>query len=444
MVVTSAREEYSRVASLEPAPPDVEAGAEHCDDRQESPPQAVVWAFFFLGVGILLPWNVLLSTIDFYSVLFPNISIAQFITNANTFPFMVAGIVLAVSSGLSKHRRSLIFFGFVSLTFLTALLPMLSARDAPFETAANALVSTALWFTVFTSAVIGAVTAIVESLLFGILGLFPGGTCTAAFSTGMGVASILISGLRILLRLVMDGGDSQGSLTALQPGFKFFLLTCSVLCGFCAAVFLGLDQYSAYYANYVPSAYVAEEPRTFAQVLRDAKDTLGLIAQPAVCALLSFVITLSLFPGIMVQIPVPLREGVSATMKSWYPLIVVAFFAVGDTIGRGFPTERLTKEYPNALPILLAARIAFVPTYLAQWMGTLPMNWFLIMLMVLSLGIANGLVATWAFLMIPERTPVDRREMAGRLMFVMLISGMSIGNVLGWGLEAALRCASEF
>lgn len=445
MTIAGVRNEYRVIPNDFSTAQENEADMARHTPLEEEPPGPVVAAFFFLGMGILLPWNALLSVIDFYSMVFPNISIAQYITNAYSFPFMVTGILLALSTGLLRYRRTAIFVGYGTLTILPALLPIFSTRETPVGTAEEALASKELWLIVFTAAVIGASCAMLQSILFGTLTLFPGGKCVSAFSTGSGVASVFVSVLRILLRILMDG-DSKGSPKALKPGFVVFFLTCSVLCCFCIGVFRWLDKYSSYYATYVPSNCdtEGEDEETGIEILRRAWEVMHHIAKPAVGVFLSFAITLSLFPGIVVQVPSSLRGVVSATHKSWYPLVVVTLFAVGDTIGRGFPTERMVIRYAKALPIFSVVRVALVPVYWMQWVGVLPVNWILVMSMVVALGIANGIVATWAFLSIPSLTPLDSREMAGRLMFVMLISGISIGNILGWIVEAGLHSTANF
>lgn len=448
MTVGQNGSQYSRIAG----DPEEEAGIprtsgfspEHA--FHDSSEEMVIAAFFLLGIGVLLPWNAFLSAIDYYSVLFPNISIAQYITNAYTFPFMVMGTLAALSPDLSKHRRSIVFYSFVVLTILPAILPALSARDAAIVNSSEALVSKELWITVVSSAVIGGVSAVLQSVLFGTVTLLPGGRCTIAFTAGGGVASVLICALRIFCRLLMDG-EAHGSLQALRSGFEVFFVTCAGLCGACMIVFLWLDRRSSYYREHISSPDVPQldaSSKTFKEILADARLTLGDIARPASCALISFMVTLGLFPGILVQVPTSLRATVSPTMGSWYPLIVVSLFAIGDTVGRGGLTEGMAIRSPTFLPLLTGARVLCVPIYLLQWVGILPIYWIVVMVLVVILGVGNGVIVTLAFLSVPSLTSPERQEVAGRLMFVMLICGMSLGNIAGWVLETALRYTTEF
>lgn len=411
----------------------------------DSSEDVVVAAFFLLGIGVLLPWNAFLSAIDYYTVLFPNISIAQYITNAYTFPFMIVGTLAAVSPALSEHRRSIIFFGLAVLIVLPAMLPVVSARDESIVNSSEAFVSKELWFTVFTSAVVGGVNAVLQSVLFGTVTSLPGGKCTTAFSAGGGVASMFIAALRILCRVLMDG-DEQGSLGALRSGFQVFFITCSGLCAACIVVFLWLDRYSTYYRYHISSRDAAQQGarKTFAEVLADAKSTLADISRPAWCVLVSFVVTLALFPGILVQMPTPMRAAASPTLRTWYPLIVVSLFAIGDTVGRGGVREEVAVRYPKFMQLLTIARVAMVPVYLLQWTGILPIYWVIMMVMVTILGVGNGVIVTLAFLSVPSLTAAERREIGGRLMFVMLICGISLGNIASWILETLLRRSTEF
>lgn len=406
----------------------------------------VVAAFFLLGIGVLLPWNALLAAIDYYAMLFPNLSVVQYITNAYTFPFMVMGTLAALFPNLSRHRRSIVSYSFVVLTISTAVLPTLSSRDDSILNSAEALISKELWLTVTVSAILGGVGAVLQSVLFGTVTILPGGKCTVAFTAGGGLASVFICTLRIICRLVLDRKDS-GSLQALLSGFQVFLLTCAGLCAACVIVFLWLDRHSPYYREHVSSAdvpQVDDSSKTFLEILGDARVTLREIARPAFCALTSFTVTLGLFPGILVQIPTPLRVTVSPTLSSWYPLIVVSLFAIGDTVGRGGLTERVAVRFPSILPTLTVLRVICVPVYLLQWIGIVPIYWIVVMVMVVMLGVGNGLIVTLAFLSVPSLAAAERREVAGRLMFVMLICGMSVGNMVGWALEAMLRSTTAF
>lgn len=400
-----------------------------------------VASFFILGIGVLLPWNSLLSAIDYYSALFPQISVAQYLTNAYSLAFMIFGVLAALYPNLTTYRRSISLYGFLALTILPALLPILSARDEAISSSTEALMSKELWFTVIIAGLLGAVGAVLQSVLFGTVTLLPGGRCTTAFTAGGGVASLLLCGLRILSRLLLDS-DTSSPLKGLKTGFCTFFITCSALCGTCMMLFLCLDRRSSFYKEHVSSADTLHEQsvsKSFQDNLRDTRWILGEISKPAWCAFISFVVTLGLFPGIMVQIPVSLRATVSSTLSSWYPLVVVSLFAVGDTVGRAGLTEQIALRFPNLLPFLTVGRVVCVPFYLTQWVGLLPIYWVVVMVGVVFLGIGNGVVITLAFLWVPSLTTLENREVAGRLMFVMLISGMWCGNALGWLLETLLR-----
>ncbi|CDF34957.1 unnamed protein product [Chondrus crispus] len=359
---------------------------------------------------------------------------------------MLSGVLAALYRNLTRHRRPVSLYGFLALTVLPALLPVLSARDKAIVTSAEALVSKELWYTVLVAGLLGAIGAVLQSVLYGTVTLLPGGKCTTAFTAGGGVASLLLCALRIFSRLLLDG-DTADSLLALKPGFSAFFITCSALCGTCVIVFLCLDRQNSFYKEHVSPADARQEvmiSKSFRENLRGTRLILEEISRPAWCAFISFVITLALFPGIMVQIPVPLRATVTSTLSSWYPLLVVSLFAVGDTVGRAGLTEQIALRFPTLLPLLTLARVICVPLYLAQWIGLIPVNWIIVMTGVVLLGVGNGVIITLAFLWVPSLTSLENREVAGRLMFVMLICGMSCGNALGWLVETMLRRTTGF
>lgn len=405
-----------------------------------SPHAVTVASFFLLGIGSLLPWCAFLSTLDYYTLVFPTISVTQYITNAFTFPFMLTGIYISLSPN-PPPRRFAILSSFVILTLFSLLLPAMVHATEP---VLNPFSTTALWLTIITSVSIAIASAVLQSTIFALLANFPGGKCTTAYTSGGGVASVLIAALRILCRLLMEsGGNSVPSMYALHRGFQVFFIACALICAVCLAMSVWLE-----FACYEYRKRVAEGDamgkegggRGWEEIQRTMEEMKG----PGVWLMVSMALTLSVFPAIVVKVPVTMKDGMGEGLASWYPLVVITLFAIGDTIGKGIVREDFVARWPAALGLLVSGRIVTVPLYLLVWGGLGNVGLLESWILVLLLGLSSGPVITMGFLSLGVLVPAERGEIGGRLMFLMLICGLSIGNITGWLTEAALKLVIDF
>lgn len=232
--------------------------------------------------------------------------------------------------------------------------------------------------------------------------------------------------------------DAGKHLYDLQHGFQVFFVTCALLCAVCVLVMFGLETSCNQYL-----VRVADMNKNNGME-GDVRLTLGELWAVGLNVFASMAITLAIFPGILVKLPMTMREVVGETMKSWYPLIVIAVFAVGDTIGRAAAGEEMIHRWKRGLTALVTVRIVSLPVYVGLWGGMGRIGWGGVWSLVMFLGLANGMVVTMGFLRLPHLVPMERRAIAGRLMFVSLISGISVGNFLGWIIEVTLKRFIEF
>lgn len=409
-----------------------------------TPSAYLTLSFFLLGVGSLLPFNALLSVLDYYSLLFPSLSVAHYITNAYSFPFMLSGIITALFPPPVKHRSRVILFSYFLMVVLSVLFPTLTARHVPLTSFSSAIASPQLIFILILTASLGIINSFDQSTLFGVVGLFPGSACTTAYNAGGAVASVLLVSLRAITRALLDENEAPTP-RSLLPGFRTFFAACAFLCAACVLVFAWMSTRSAEYAHHVyalwhdPTNRDVRADATPRERVALARETLGDIKAPAICMLSCFVITLMLFPGIMAESPTALRASASPIWLSWFPLVVVAVFALGDTAGRIWLPDLLSRKCPSVLVPLSAARVvATVPLAVAQWAGWLPTSWLFVLLTVFAHAYLNGVIMNMAFLVAPNLTSDDKREVAGRLMFLTLNLGLFLGSASGWLLEKFL------
>lgn len=411
-------------------------------------PRKLVTAFFLLGIGSLIPINALLSVLDFYSLLFPALSAAQYITNAYTLPFMITGTILTAFPPPPLLRGYSIGGSYAMFSLLFILIPLLSTRDEPYPTYVASITSAPLFFVVVITATMGFVNALDQSVLFGIIGLLPGSSCTTAYNAGGAAASVFLVSLRVITRMAFDD-PYKPTPRSLLPGFYFFFSACTMLSFFCVLAFLWMSLYSSDYKIYVNGEWQQLQSNdrdnpSFLDQIKFAGKTLSDIRIPALCQFTCFTVSLMFFPGIMSKVPTPLRENVSVEWSSWYPLVVVAMFAIGDTLGRLFLSAPLARKHPSMLSKLTLVRFLFVPLLIAQWTGIVSASWPVILGSVFFQGYANGFIMNMGFLIASGGTTIERRESAGRLMFLMLNIGLSCGSSCGWALELILKKLTSF
>lgn len=308
------------------------------------------------------------------------------------------------------------WFSFLALAIISALLPIAAEHG--------------LSGVVGLVALLGITSGLSQTTLYGTVNLFPGGEVVTAFNSGGGFASILIVGIRIATRLLSD--DKDITLGSLLIGFRVFCSFCTVLCGACIVVFHRLYITDETYRECVSNG----EERRFE--IGEAWSTLKQIRIPAISCFLCFTTTMMIFPGILGRLPNGFGS-VTDQFLSWYTLGVVALFAVGDTAGRMILSSRVASRYPDSLPALVLLKSLSVLVYLLVWTGAIRCSLLAVLSLVFVLGFLNGFVMNIAFIIAPSFTDRDRVEVAGRLMFLMLIYGLFAGSSSGWVVELAFK-----
>lgn len=415
-------------------------------------------AFFVLGIGALLPWNALINVLDYYTLRYPSVTVAHYITNVYTITFTSVGSVATLCPPPSRLRTSVVFWCYFGMMLISIAYPLGSAS--------------AFVVPLVLTGMLGAINAADESVMFSILALLHDKhmVCTTAYTVGFATAGLFVVALRISTRILfeldgyktIDGANIEGvSIDAqlLKPGFVLFFCFCTVLCSACTLVVAWMYKRSDEYATHV-LAYEFAEEESFASLhannsptsqtsdrvplIERSSDVSGMptlqyhryiasnIRGEALSMFFCFFITLMLFPGIMTQIPVSLHPVLSATLASWYPLIVVGSFAFGDVIGRISWADSFAQSFPGLLPLVTAARIIIIPITVAQWTGQCRTSLVLTTATVFINGISNGFVMNVAYLIAPGRFQhPTQKETAGRVMFLANTWGLCAGAVCG-------------
>jgi equilibrative nucleoside transporter len=149
----------------------------------------------------------------------------------------------------------------------------------------------------------------------------------------------------------------------------------------------------------------------------------GKIWPSAIGAMLTFMVTLALFPGVtlLIETSTPTR-----LPQDWFSIILVTLFMIGDFTGRTIPRWVMILT-PKTLPIPIVIRCGFVALF---WLFIKPdlfqSDWAAYGLMLLF-AVSNGYCGTLAMMFGPGPVELYEKESAGTMMSFFLNLGIFIG-----------------
>lgn len=391
--------------------------------------------FLILGIGSLLPFNALLSVLDYYKLQYAGYPIEQLVSNTYTIPFMLSGMFLTFNPPSSTRVRTYcIIASYLSLTVLSLLY---SAFDA---------LSSVLVFT----ALLGVVNALDQSMLFGLLSRFSSRLNYMKFyNIGGAVASLLLICLRIMTRIAFHSVESDGvnsNENELRFGFSIFFMICSFLSFLCTIIitlmYFKSGQFSKQVTYNTDNGDIINNGDNSERLsFSELKQIFQYIYKDCISMFMNFFLTLSLFPGISVNLPLSIRDNdlISPQAASWYPLYIVFIFAVGDTLGRIFFTNYFSYYYSSYLLPLTVVRFGVIyPLFIYIWSAKhllFQLNPSSIFVLLFVLSFTNGFIVNVCFIAAPMKIPSNNnrfKEQVGRIMFLMLNFGLCFGTILGW------------
>lgn len=152
-----------------------------------------------------------------------------------------------------------------------------------------------------------------------------------------------------------------------------------------------------------------------------------------VCIALAYCVTLSLYPGIEVEVN-------SCSLRSWMPVLLMFCFNTSDVIGKILAAS----PYPwsrRQLILLSGLRIVLVPMFL---LCCAPRHRPIIsgetapFLFTIALGISNGLAGSLPMMLAPAKVPGTLKEVTGNIMTLSYNIGLTAGSLIGYLFENML------
>ncbi|XP_023566569.1 equilibrative nucleoside transporter 2 isoform X4 [Octodon degus] len=396
-------------------------------------------SFFVLGLGTLLPWNFFITAIPYFQA-------------------RLAGLNSTAETLSSNHTGPTDTFNFNNWMTLLSQLPL-------------------LLFTLLNSFLyqcsIPEVVRILGSLL-AILLLF---ALTAALVKVDMSPRLFFSITMVSIWFINCGMDAQTS------ALGYFITPCvGILLSIVCYLILPHLEFARYYLAKKSSHVPAQELETKAELLQSDKKNgipnspqkatltldLDLEKEPepeadeppkpenasvfvvfrkiwlmALCLVLVFTVTLSVFPAITAM--VTSSTGPGKWSQFFNPICCFLLFNIMDWLGRSLTSYFLwPDEDSRLLPLLVCLRFLFVPLFMLCHVperARLPILFrqdaYFITFMLLF-AISNGYLVSLTMCLAPRQVLPHEREVAGALMTFFLALGLSCGASLSFLFKALL------
>uniref|UniRef100_A0A8C0ZWU9 Equilibrative nucleoside transporter 2 n=2 Tax=Castor canadensis TaxID=51338 RepID=A0A8C0ZWU9_CASCN len=446
-------------------------------------------SFFILGLGTLLPWNFFITAIPYFQERLAGVNSTTGTLSTNytgptdTFNFnnwvtLLSQLPLLLFTLLNSFLYQCIpesvrilgsLLGILLLFALTAALVKVDMSPGPFFSITMASV----WF-------INSFCAVLQGSLFGQLGTMPS-TYSTLFLSGQGLAGIFAA-LAKLLSVATEvsatgGADSQ------TAALGYFITPCvGILMSIVCYLSLPHLEFARYYLAKKPSQSPAHELETKTELLQDDEKngipnspqkivlTLNLDAEKepepeldepqkpekpsifvvfwkiwltALCLVLVFTVTLSVFPAITAMVTSFTSPG--KWSQFFNPICCFLLFNVMDWLGRSLTSYFLwPDEDSRLLPLLVCLRFLFIPLFMlchvperSRLPILFPQDAYFITFMLLF-AISNGYLVSLTMCLAPRQVLPHEREVAGALMTFFLALGLSCGASLSFLFKALL------
>ena len=396
--------------------------------------------FLCLGIGSLLPWNAFVTAVDYYQHFYPEYHPDRVIPVLYmTLNVFVTGLL--VKCGSSIDLRTRILFGFSAYSVSMLGVPVTDKVLFPHNDMHGSGNLMAMLITLSFVVVIAVANGFVQGSLFGLSGLLPL-TYTGALVLGTAISGVFISFLRIGTKVAF--GDSVG---VLSMGIYVYFAAGGLFSLFCIylhqrvlpdlpimvwhrkeeAIRKGYSEHSpllngkAAPKDVEVAQYTSLEHEAEAEVL--LLPIFKRLWMYAFAVFFGYLVTLSIFPGVLAE------NLTSKTLKSWYSLLLMTVFNIGDMLGKMTPSRFHCKD-GALLFIFSIMRFAFVPIYAIFVQENLQdIDFFVV---TFCLGLTNGFLTTSAMSTGPTLFGPREAEVAGTMMVFFLLFGLSIGACAGW------------
>jgi equilibrative nucleoside transporter 1/2/3 len=425
-----------------------------------------IWYIFVLfGIGILLPWNAVLTALDFFIISYPNYN-----------PAFVFGLTLNAPN-FAFNFVTIFFAKYISQTLriVSSLVVIFACTWAMPIVAEYTDGSTSWVLILIVIVVMGIASAFSQGGLFGFASMFPG-QYTGAVMLGNGLSGLSMNVLRMITLAAFppaEEGDKSNNKDFIGSMIYFAIASLIVICCIFGFFYVLKTPFAHYYIKQAGSQ-VNDRTRS-AEIAARAAGSIGnpglmsdnlahndednhidtgvnsdhhfvhesgildvykKIGFMAVQVFLCFTITFVVFPGTSLSTKFDFlgtNEATANKRGAWFSVIMITIFNVFDTIGRFLPAK-IQLFTPNTVFALSISRLIFIPLCVLIQLSSSPSgifqsDWFRIMNMAVF-AITNGYASTLLMMFGPSMVEDHELERTGIIMGTHLVGGIFFGSVI--------------
>ncbi|CAI9100804.1 OLC1v1037980C1 [Oldenlandia corymbosa var. corymbosa] len=368
---------------------------------------------FFLGAGNLLPWNTLITAIDYFGYLYPNRNVEKVLAVAYMSASVLVLIMMLTCDKLMSQKVNLrlrMNLGFSMFVFSLMVTPSMDWTNKH----NNSNVSYCLM--IASVVICGLADGLIGGTLVGSAGKLPKQYMQAIFA-GTASSGVLVSMLRILTKASLP----QTPVGLRASAHLYFIVSTIllILCLVCSNLLYRMPVMQQYYKLHDQKDLSLCSNSRFWEVARKIKWAAFGVA-------VIYTVTLSIFPGFLAE------DIKSGFFKDWFPIMLISMYNISDLIGKSL-TAWFVMEGISKVTWCCVARILFYPLFRGclhgpKWLRTdAP-----VAVLTVFLGLTNGYLTSCIMILAPKSVPSSESETAAIVMVVFLGIGLVAGSVLGW------------
>ncbi|XP_076172612.1 equilibrative nucleoside transporter 3 [Ptiloglossa arizonensis] len=149
---------------------------------------------------------------------------------------------------------------------------------------------------------------------------------------------------------------------------------------------------------------------------------------------MAYCVTLCLYPGVISEI-------ISCKLESWMPVILMTAFNASDVLGKQlalipYEWKRTQLLYFSCVRVILIP--LFLLCALPRGAPVLSGEGYPLFFSCL-LGVTNGIVGSVPMMQAPTKVPEGHRELAGNIMTLSYITGLTVGSLLAYMMDTRFK-----
>ncbi|XP_030496918.2 equilibrative nucleotide transporter 1 [Cannabis sativa] len=377
--------------------------------------------YFILGLGYLFPWNAFITAVDYFSFIYPDISVDRIIAVV----YMMVGLVSLILIILYSLKSDVYFRINLGLGLFIVSLLVVPITDAVYIKGRVGLYG-GFYVTVAAVVLASISDALVQGGTIGSAGEMPERYMQAVVA-GTAGSGVLVSFLRIFTKAVFPQ-DAVGLRKSANLYFAVSVVV-MVICIVLYNVALRLPVMKYYRELKIQAMNEEEEekgPLTGAVWRSTLWEIVCRIKWYGLGIILIYIVTLAIFPGYITE------DVHSALLKDWYSIVLITGYNIFDLVGKCLTPLYLLQNTKVAVGGTVV-RLLFFPLFYGCIHGPKFLRTEVpVTILTCLLGLTNGYLTSVLMILAPKVVPLQHSETAGIVSVLFLVFGMAAGSVVSW------------